>query len=106
MWMEISRIIGRQIGDDYVSIAQCWLSNKRFEVVNMISASALWSLWKLRNSFCFQNCSWTSMGLIWGKIIPMLKNWQVLCHTCSLDAFSRTVSKLVELSRMVERLTA
>jgi predicted HTH transcriptional regulator len=46
-------IIGFPIGQDYESIASCWLCNKKFGVVNSLTSAVCWGLWKLRNSLCF-----------------------------------------------------
>jgi hypothetical protein len=50
-WCEV---LGVNIGSDYVSIAKLWLCNKSFDIANMVTAALCWSLWKFRNSICFQ----------------------------------------------------
>ncbi|KAG2585448.1 hypothetical protein PVAP13_6KG390700 [Panicum virgatum] len=62
MWTDISSIIiGRKVGDGFESIGTCWLSQKRFTITNIICATALWRLWKLRNDIYFHNVYWKSM---------------------------------------------
>ena len=46
------------MGDGFESIGTFWLSNKRFVVINIISAVAPW---KTRNDVCFCNASWRNM---------------------------------------------
>lgn len=53
MWKSISQAVDFDIGASFESIGTCWLSNKRFLIVNMCAAAALWGLWKLRNDFLF-----------------------------------------------------
>jgi hypothetical protein len=35
-----------------------WINNRKFIVENIFCAAALWGLWKLRNSVCFQGTLW------------------------------------------------
>jgi hypothetical protein len=51
----VSELVGFEIGSSYELVAKCWLCNKRFGVVNMISSIVCWGLWKLRNELCFQD---------------------------------------------------
>jgi hypothetical protein len=45
----ITETSGRLIGAaDFESVA-----DKKFKVLNVCSAAALWAIWKLRNEFCF-----------------------------------------------------
>jgi hypothetical protein len=41
MWSRISRVVGREIGSSLESIGACWLSNRKFITLNMISVAAL-----------------------------------------------------------------
>jgi hypothetical protein len=52
-WEIISVVSGFSLGSDYESIAKLWLCNKRFGVINSISSTLCWSIWKLRNCFFF-----------------------------------------------------
>ncbi|KAF8733069.1 hypothetical protein HU200_015430 [Digitaria exilis] len=49
-------------------------------IVNMFTAAALWGLWKLKNSLCFQNARWRHVASLLQKIANMVDNWKVLCH--------------------------
>jgi hypothetical protein len=65
VWGLISRSLGLEIGADFESMARCWLCNKKFGIVNMMTAAFCWSLWKLRNNMCLQGVAWSSMSLVW-----------------------------------------
>jgi hypothetical protein len=54
-WEVISEVHGVQIKSSYESVAGKWMYNKWFGVVNMVSSFVWWSMWKLRNSLCFQD---------------------------------------------------
>uniref|UniRef100_A0A0A8YD77 Uncharacterized protein n=1 Tax=Arundo donax TaxID=35708 RepID=A0A0A8YD77_ARUDO len=41
-----------------------------------------------RKTSAFQkNCCWSSMDMVWTKIIPTLRNWPILCHIRYLNVF-------------------
>ena len=67
MWDAISETCNRDIGHNFENVGSCWLSNKKFLVVNMFSSAALWELWKLRNDFCFQDGRWKGLGILLQK---------------------------------------
>jgi hypothetical protein len=72
-WKIMSGIVVFQIGQDFESIARCWLCNTKFGIVNMFSSAVCWSLWKLRNSMYFQGVAWEGMKAVWRRVLPMLK---------------------------------
>jgi hypothetical protein len=41
-WCCISDILKRDLGDNFDSVGMCWLSNKKFDAVNIVSAATLW----------------------------------------------------------------
>jgi hypothetical protein len=47
MWIRISEMVGRDVGVSFESIGLCWLCDKKFLTINMITSAALWALWKL-----------------------------------------------------------
>jgi hypothetical protein len=57
----------------------CWLSNKKFDAVNIVSAATLWGIWKLRNALCFQNTVWMNMKHLMWRIAGLAQNWLILC---------------------------
>jgi hypothetical protein len=63
MWRRISSAVGRDLGNSFETIGTCWLSNKKFAAINILSSAALWALWKLRNALCFRTLS----GRVWGN---------------------------------------
>jgi hypothetical protein len=74
LWTCISEILDRNVGMDFfLSIGQMWLSNNRFLVEDFFCAAALWGLWKLRNSICFQGTIWRSVQSLLLSISVMLE---------------------------------
>lgn len=63
------------MGLDFESVAVCWLSDKKFRLLNVFSSAILWSLWKTRNDLYFQNMQWTGFGALAGRCARMLRDW-------------------------------
>jgi hypothetical protein len=38
----------------------------------MITSTVCWEIWKLRNSFCFQDVAWDNRKMLWWKVLAML----------------------------------
>jgi hypothetical protein len=57
----VLEIIGFSIVNNFESMARCWLCNKKYGIVNVISSAVRWGIWKLRNSMCFQEVAWKNM---------------------------------------------
>jgi hypothetical protein len=79
MWIRISEVVSRDVGVCFESIGLCWLSEKKFLTINMITSAALWALWKLRNEMCFQNRAWRNMGRLLMRVVSLIQNWIILC---------------------------
>jgi hypothetical protein len=43
-WVGVSKFIGFSIGDCFESMAKCWLCNRKYGVVNMLSSAVCWGL--------------------------------------------------------------
>lgn len=52
-WKIVLDILGVHVGENLVNIGTFWLSNKRHCLLNMVTSAVIWSVWKLRNDFCF-----------------------------------------------------
>lgn len=53
LWKFMSEALDKEVGLDFVSLGNMWLTNMMFIVENMFCSAALWGLWKLRNCLCF-----------------------------------------------------
>lgn len=62
--------------DDVVAI---WRMHKNKPVLCMVTAASLWSLWTLRNDFCFQGRTWKDTRCVLAKLGGFLRQWGVLC---------------------------
>jgi hypothetical protein len=105
VWFDVSEVIGFQIGQDFESVAERWLCNKKYGLVNMVSSAVCWSLWKVRNSLCFQDAGWLGMKQVWFRVISMLKCWRVLVPVGKLDGFDDVVRSLERLAMRPAMIT-
>jgi hypothetical protein len=104
LWSYMSEVLSRNVGMDFLSIGQMWISNNSFLVDNMFCAAALWGLWKLRNEMCFQGTVWRSVQSLLISILVMLKNWILLCPMEKKQAFNTKLEKLRRLATSLPRL--
>jgi hypothetical protein len=72
-WLDVSEAVGFPIGLNFESTAKCWLCNKKFGIVNLITSAVCWGIWKLRNLLCFQEGAWKSMKQLWHVVVPMIR---------------------------------
>lgn len=100
LWCNVSEILGRNVGLDFLSIGQMWLSNKRFLVENTFCADALWGLWKLRNSLCFQGSRWKNEQCLLVMVHVMLQGWAILCPAEKRMEYH---TKLLALKALISR---
>jgi hypothetical protein len=87
-------VLGIQVGDGYESVAKLWLCNKKYGVCNVFTSALCWSLWKLRNSLCFLEESWTSMRALWRRMVPMIRSLRVLIPLRMAGGFDRALASL------------
>jgi hypothetical protein len=59
-------------------VARLWVADKKYKVLNVCSAAALWAIWKLRNEFYFQGANWSGVQVLLRKITRMLRDWRLL----------------------------
>jgi hypothetical protein len=88
VWEFISLWLNKSMGDDFISVASLWISNKKFMVCNIVSSAVLWVIWKLRNALCFQGVPWIGMKRVFAMLGRMLRNW--------MPMFTSEVQKSVE----------
>jgi hypothetical protein len=102
-WEMISGVLGVKMGNDYESVAKLWPSNKHFGVANILSSALCWSVWKLRNSLCFQETPWTSLRNMWQRMVPLLLCWKVLVPLKLAPEFKNVCSTLERMAWSVEK---
>jgi hypothetical protein len=99
MWGVKTDIVERDMGTSFENIGVCWLSNKKFSTINIISSAALWGVWKLRNELCFQNKSWRNMELLMMKVAGLAQNWAILCPASKRQDLNTYTSKILQWAR-------
>jgi hypothetical protein len=76
----LSESLQVNLGGSFESVGQFWLINRKHVVLNIVTAAALWSLWKLRNDPYFHNVGWKGMDILLNKIAFTVQNWLILCR--------------------------
>jgi hypothetical protein len=71
VWSEIAENSGKGIGTDFESVARLWVADKKYKVLNVCSAVALWAIWKLRSEFCFQGAIYSGVQVLLRKTLFM-----------------------------------
>lgn len=77
---------GVDIGSNYESVARWWLSSKKNDVLNVISAAALWSVCNLRNAMCFQGMPWPGLKGSLEENGELPQSMEGALRRCSLGA--------------------
>jgi hypothetical protein len=99
-WKVISDVIGTTVGGDLAVIGQFWLSEKRHDILNIVTSAVFWSIWKLRNEILFQNIGRRSMDILLYRITGLLQNWEILCPSEKQDLMRHIVKKIKMASKM------
>jgi hypothetical protein len=105
MWIRISEVVRRDVGVSFESIGLCWLSEKKFMTINIITSAALWALWKLRNEMCFQNRTWRDMGHLLMRVVFLVQNWIIMCPEGRKKELKMYTMQLMSSARRPEVLT-
>jgi hypothetical protein len=81
---------------DFNSFYNIWLSND--PMASIITASFLWSLWKIRNDMHFQGRRWSSLLLVWDRATSMLRSWAPLLKESNSRLMDRSL-RLLDIKR-------
>jgi hypothetical protein len=103
MWAFISEANSTECGASYELMANFWLSNKRFCVLNIFTSAALWGLWKLRNHLCFQNGRLKDVQSLLQRICVMVGDWKILCPPAQMQELEHRLEKLKCLAKQPGR---
>jgi hypothetical protein len=63
-----------------------------------------WSIWKLRNSVCFQGDAWVSLKILWWRLIPMLRCWKILVPLHLMDGYDLVVTTVEKMGMQREAI--
>jgi hypothetical protein len=78
LWCHLSVMGGTDIGTDFESVAGKWLCAKKFKTLNICITAVLWSIWKLRNSMCFQENQWHGMQAVFFRCAKLTRRWAII----------------------------
>ena len=99
LWRAIADISGVGKISNIENLATWWVSNKKHAVVNALHAAVMWSLWKIRNTLCFNRSVWSGMQKIWRQVAMELAAWEVLFSNDAKIQVSAVVKNLEKLAR-------
>jgi hypothetical protein len=78
IWEVIVEITDLPLITDFESMAKWWIRGKKCNSINVLYTVVLWSLWKLRNSLCFQGQCWARVRRLLVSCARMVRNWALL----------------------------
>jgi hypothetical protein len=99
LWINVNEVTGVNVGHDFDSVAKLWLSDKKFNLVNVCTTVVLWSLWKSRNDMIFQGTCWLGMKRVLRRCAGTLRNWKWLLNPKEAGELERWA---LELERRVD----
>lgn len=70
----------------------------------MCTSTVIWSIWKLRNSLCFQGGVWSDVKVVLIKVARMLRRWKVLCKEAENVWLEEVVEALQQKARENPRI--
>ena len=91
VWILVAEIFNIDILSCFDRVMSFWHMHKENAVLNMVTTAALWSLWRLRNEFCFQGRKWRSVKCILAKLSCYLHQWKVLCDDGQATLLQRCI---------------
>jgi hypothetical protein len=104
VWGVISECVEINCGSCFESVAKLWLSDRKYAIANIFTSAALWGLWKLRNSICFQGGLWRDVNSLMQMIASMISNWKILCPAERTTELEQKLDKLKFLTTQPARL--
>lgn len=105
VWRAVSVFLACELGTDYLSVAKFWPASKKHSALNSICSCILWSIWKIRNSFVFDNIIWSDMKQVWWLILRTLRKWTILFKEDALGKIEEFCSMSSHILRTPFQLT-
>ena len=60
----------------------------------MLTAAAMWSIWKLRNELCFQGIIWRNIKALLIRIVRMARRWKKLSRERDWPRLEQFIGRL------------
>ena len=79
VWNLVADILKVDVPNSFALLTSFWKRRKHCEALNIVSAAALWSLWRLRNDFVFQGRRWRSIRCVLNLLGATIRQWKILC---------------------------
>jgi hypothetical protein len=81
---------------DFESVRSMWIKGKKYKAYNILTSAVIWSIWKLRNKFCFQCAVWSRVEVVLLRVTRHLRNWALLKkteETVQLEAWAKELEE-------------
>ena len=102
-WLTCSEILQVHLSD-FESVAKWWLCRKKHTITNMCTTAIIWSIWKLRNSLCFQGGVYSDVKVVLIRAAGMLRRWKVLCKEAESTRLEEVVVALEQKAKESARI--
>ncbi|OEL38297.1 hypothetical protein BAE44_0000681, partial [Dichanthelium oligosanthes] len=82
----------------------CWVSNKSFMAINIVTSAAFWAV-ENENDLCFVNFYWQSMERLLMKALSLAHNWLILCPEDKKTVLSGYITNFKKIASKPEMMS-
>jgi hypothetical protein len=96
IWDELCDMACLPLVTDFESVRSMWIKGKKYKAYNILTSAVIWSIWRLRNKFCFQGAVWSRVEVVLLGVARHLRNWALLKkmeETVQLEAWAKKLEE-------------